>query len=86
MDKRHSATTEITRSDITMGSALAMILSYSVNQSILWAILHGFFSWLYVIYFAIVRLCERPEPFVSTMKSKIQRSRPSHRHIDNQVG
>ena len=55
MDKRHSATTEITRSDITMGSALAMILSYSVNQSILWAILHGFFSWLYVIYFAIVR-------------------------------
>lgn len=54
MAKKHSATTEITRSGITMGSALAMILSYSANQSILWAILHGIFSWFYVIYFAIV--------------------------------
>ncbi|MFP6598323.1 MAG: hypothetical protein VCB26_13630 [Candidatus Hydrogenedentota bacterium] len=55
MGKRHSASTEITRSGITMGSALAMILSYSANQSILWAILHGIFSWLYVIYFAFIR-------------------------------
>lgn len=49
------ATAEITRSGITMGSALAMILSYNANESILWAILHGIFSWFYVIYFAIVR-------------------------------
>ena len=55
MASRHSATTEITRSGITMGSALAMILSYNASQSILWAILHGIFSWLYVIYFVIVR-------------------------------
>ncbi len=55
MGRRHSAGFEITRSGITMGSALAMILSYNANQSILWAILHGIFSWLYVIYFAIVR-------------------------------
>jgi hypothetical protein len=32
------------------GSALAMILSYSQNSSILWAILHGIISWIYVIY------------------------------------
>jgi hypothetical protein len=38
---------------IGMGSALAMILSYTTHHSILWAILHGFFSWFYVIYFAI---------------------------------
>lgn len=38
---------------LTMGSALAMILSWSANQSILWAILHGILSWLYVIYYAI---------------------------------
>lgn len=36
-----------------MGTALAMILSYSINKSIGWAILHGIFSWFYVIYFAI---------------------------------
>ena len=32
------------------GSALAMILSYTQNSSILWAILHGIVSWFYVIY------------------------------------
>jgi len=36
-----------------MGAILAMILSYSINQSIAWCILHGIFGWFYVIYFAI---------------------------------
>ena len=35
------------------GSCLAIVLSYSINKSILWAILHAIFGWLYVIYFAI---------------------------------
>jgi hypothetical protein len=39
---------------IGFGCALAMILSYTLNHSILWAILHGIFGWFYVIYFAIV--------------------------------
>jgi hypothetical protein len=47
--------TEIARSGITFGTALAIAISWSVNKSILWAIVHGLFSWLYVIYFAIVR-------------------------------
>ena len=38
---------------ISMGTALAMIISWSKNRSILWAIIHGFFSWVYVIYHAI---------------------------------
>jgi hypothetical protein len=32
------------------GLVLAMILSYTVNHSILWAILHGYLSWFYIIY------------------------------------
>ena len=40
-------------SGISMGSALAMILSYTKWHSILWAIFHGFLSWIYVIYYAI---------------------------------
>lgn len=36
------------------GSAVAITISWSVNHSILWAILHGIFSWFYVIYFAII--------------------------------
>lgn len=47
--------TVIIRSGLTFGTALAIAISWSVNKSILWAILHGFFSWLYVIYYAIVR-------------------------------
>ncbi len=38
---------------ISMGCALAMILSWSANHGILWAIVHGFLSWFYVIYFAV---------------------------------
>lgn len=40
---------------ISMGTALAMILSYSVNESILWAIIHGILSWFYVLYFALFK-------------------------------
>jgi hypothetical protein len=33
-----------------MGSALAMILSYDRNHSILYAIVHGLCTWFYVLY------------------------------------
>ena len=46
---------EVARAGIGMGSALAITISWSTHQSILWAIIHGFFSWLYVIYFALTR-------------------------------
>ena len=38
---------------ISMGSALAMILSYTTHHSILWAIINGVFSWIYVIYWYV---------------------------------
>jgi hypothetical protein len=44
---------EAVRSGISFGSALAIAISWSTNQSILWAILHGIFSWFYVIYYVI---------------------------------
>lgn len=40
---------------ITFGTALAIAISWSKYGSIVWAIIHGFFSWLYVIYFALTR-------------------------------
>ena len=46
---------EIARSGITFGSALAIAISWSSNHSILWAIIHGLLSWLYVIYFALFK-------------------------------
>ncbi len=46
---------EAARSGITFGSALAIAISWSVNKSILWAIIHGLFSWVYVIYYALFK-------------------------------
>lgn len=43
----------IVSAGISFGSALAMILSYSVNGSILWAMIHGMLGWLYVVWAAI---------------------------------
>jgi len=42
-------------SGITFGSALAITISWSLHKSVLWAIIHGIFSWLYVIYYLIMR-------------------------------
>jgi hypothetical protein len=36
------------------GMMLATVISYVNWHSILWAILHGIFSWFYVIYFVIM--------------------------------
>lgn len=41
------------KTGITFGSCLAMIISYTQWHSIFWAIIHGLFSWFYVIYYII---------------------------------
>lgn len=46
---------KVYESGITLGSALAIAISWSIHKSILWAVLHGLFSWFYVIYYAITR-------------------------------
>ena len=40
-------------SGIGFGCALAIAVSYVNNEHIGWAILHGIFSWFYVVYAAI---------------------------------
>jgi hypothetical protein len=48
-------TQEVTQTGIGIGSALAIVCSWQRNRSILWAILAGVLSWLYVIHFAMTR-------------------------------
>ena len=36
-----------------LGTMLAVALSWSVNHSVLWAIIHSLFSWLYIIYYVV---------------------------------
>ena len=47
--------TEVIRSGVTFGSVLAITISWSAHKSLLWAMLHGLFSWIYVIYYALTR-------------------------------
>ncbi len=46
---------EAVKSGVGFGSALAMVISYTTHKSVLWAILHGIFSWIYVGYFLLTR-------------------------------
>jgi hypothetical protein len=48
-------TKKVVKAGTSFGSALAIAISWSQHQSILWAIIHGILSWIYVIYFALTR-------------------------------
>ncbi len=39
-----------TAGGIGLGSVLAVVLSWTVNKSVCWAIVHAMCSWFYVIY------------------------------------
>lgn len=45
---------ETIKTGISFGTALAMVISFTMNKSVLWAIFHGLLSWIYVIYYVIV--------------------------------
>jgi hypothetical protein len=47
--------TIVTQTGFGLGSMMAVVCSWQRNRSILWAILAGFLTWFYVIYFAITR-------------------------------
>jgi hypothetical protein len=45
----------VVKAGASFGSALAIAISWSEHHSILWAIVQGFLSWLYVLYYALTR-------------------------------
>src|SRR3546814_826310 len=46
---------EVIRSGVGFGSALAIAISFTTHKSVLWAIVHGLFSWFYVAYYVLTR-------------------------------
>lgn len=42
-------------SSIGIGSILAMVMSWTTNKSIIWAVIHGLLNWIYVIYYMFTR-------------------------------
>jgi hypothetical protein len=43
----------IVKNGIGMGSVIAIVISWDRHKTILFAIIHGLFGWLYVIYYAL---------------------------------
>ena len=52
---RMSGSGNAAKAGIGFGTALAIAISWSANGSILWAIIHGILSWIYVIYYALTQ-------------------------------
>lgn len=53
-EQRHIVVTKnVVKSGIGFGACLAMIISWSRNQSVLWAIIHGILGWFYVIWYVL---------------------------------
>jgi len=50
-----SARVEVTRAGVSFGAVLAIAISWSLHQSVLWAIFHGILSWVYVVYYVVTR-------------------------------
>jgi hypothetical protein len=46
---------QVAKAGVSFGSALAITISWSLHHSLIWAIIHGFLSWLYIIWYAITR-------------------------------
>ena len=44
----------VAKAGIGFGTALAITSSWSANKTLLWAVIHGLLSWIYVVYYALV--------------------------------
>ena len=40
---------------IGLGAALAIVMSWTANKAILWALVHGVLGWIYVIYYILFK-------------------------------
>ena len=38
----------------SLGIALAVTISWSIHNSILWAIIHGILNWIYILYYMFI--------------------------------
>lgn len=42
-------------STLGFGAVLAMIMSWTANKAVLWALVHGLLSWAYVVWYLLTR-------------------------------
>lgn len=39
---------------IGIGNIIAIVISWTANHSIIWALIHGLLGWVYIIYYALL--------------------------------
>jgi hypothetical protein len=54
--------TTVSQSGLGLGSVIAVVCSWERNKSILFAIISGLLSWIYVIFFALTREPQETKP------------------------
>jgi hypothetical protein len=42
-------------SSIGFGAVLAIVMSWTANKAFFWALIHGLFGWIYVVYYLIFK-------------------------------
>ena len=52
-EEKKETTKTIAKEGISLGSVLALVISYVKWKSIAWAIFHSFWGWGYVLYFVV---------------------------------
>ncbi len=53
MEEKNVTYKKIIKKGLNFGQALAIAVSYMNWHSLLWAIIHGWLGWLYIIYYVI---------------------------------
>lgn len=51
----YTNSTTMIEKGVGLGTVIAVVTSWSRNNSVLWAIFHGLCSWIYVVYFILTR-------------------------------
>ena len=56
MSDRHATVSSVsTRTGLQLGAALAIVISWTSNGSLFWALVHALFGWIYVVYALVMK-------------------------------
>jgi hypothetical protein len=43
------------KTGLGFGAVLAMIMSWTLHQSVIWVLIHGLLGWIYVVYYLLTK-------------------------------
>lgn len=55
MKNESKGSSNVATASIGFGAALALVMSWTANKAVLWALIHGVLGWIYVIYYLLFK-------------------------------